>query len=133
MVWSIEVRFLLRSCLFGHSTIFGILYSNSTKVFCTFPHYPHKKCKYNKCEFFYYVLGIMVIFLKIIKNCTNFYTFIPFYIVNSNCGLDFLGSACRCAQAIYFGFPIVIPVTRNEQIRDARRLQSHAFQLSMPD
>ena len=35
-------------------------------------------------------------------------------------------------RAIYFGFPIVIPVTRNEQIRDARRLQTHAFQLSNP-
>ena len=91
----------------GHSTIFGILYSNSTKVFCTFPHYPHKKCKYNKCVFFYYVLGIMVIFLKIIKNCTNFYTFIPFYIVNSNCGLDFLGSARRCVQANFFGYTTV--------------------------
>ena len=56
----------------GHSTIFGILYSNSTEVFCAFPHYPHKKYRYYKCVFFYYVLGIMVIFLKIIKNAQTF-------------------------------------------------------------
>ena len=110
----------------GHSTIFGILYSNSTKVFCTFAHYPHKKCKYNKCVFFYYVLGKMAIFLKIIKNCTHFYTFIPFYIVNSNCGLDFLGSARRCAQAVYFGYTVIprklaVPNLRNSLTRGSPR------------
>ena len=46
----------------------------------------------------------MVIFLKIMKNYTNFYNFSSVYIVNSNFELDFLGSARRCAQAIFFGY-----------------------------
>ena len=31
-------------------------------------------------------------------------------------------------RSIYFGFPIVIPVRRNKQVRDTRRFQSHANQ-----
>jgi len=31
-------------------------------------------------------------------------------------------------RSIYFGFPIVIPVRRNKQVREARRFQSHANQ-----
>ena len=88
----------------GHSKIHGILYSNFIKVFCTFPHYPQKKHKDRKCIFLYYFLGIMVIFLKIMKNYTNFYIFSSVYVVNSNFELDFLGSARRCAQAIFFGY-----------------------------
>ena len=91
----------------GHSTIHGILYSNFIKVFCTFPHYPQKKCKNNKYVFLYYFLGIMVIFLKIMKNYTNFYIFSSVYIVNWNFKLDFLGSARRCMQANFFGYTTV--------------------------
>ena len=91
----------------GHSTIHGILYSNFIKVFYTFPHDLQKKCENRKCVSLYYFLGIMVIFLKIMKNCTNFYIFSSVYIVNSTFKLDFLGSARRCAQAIFFGYTTV--------------------------
>ena len=52
-------------------------------------------------------LGIMVIFLKIIKNYINFYIFRSAYVINSSIELDFLGSARRCAQAIFFGYTTV--------------------------
>ena len=66
-----------------------------------------KKCKNDKCVFFYYLLGIVVIFLKIMKIYTNFYIFSSVYIVNSNFELDFLGSARRCAQAIFIGYTTI--------------------------
>ena len=90
----------------GHSTIHGILYSNFIKDFCTLPHDLQKKCEGRKCVALYYLLGIMVIFLQIMKNYTNFYNFSSVYIVNSNFELDFLGSAHRCVQAISFGYTI---------------------------
>ena len=81
----------------GHSTIYGILYSNFIKVTL------RKSVEVTNV----YLLGIMVIFLKIMKNYTNFYIFSSVYIVNSTFELDFLRSARRCAQAIYFGYTTV--------------------------
>ena len=52
-------------------------------------------------------LGNHGYFFKITKNYTIFYIFSSVYIVNSNFELDFLGSARRCAQAIFFGYTTI--------------------------
>ena len=68
-------------------------------------HITHRKSvEITKVYFSHILLGIMVIFLKIMKNYTNFYIFSSVYIVNSNFELDFLGSARRCVQAIFSGY-----------------------------